>query len=303
MEIKELLQSNILSKEEFRSAFVKMISDQEMNIREATIFSQVKGTTDELMLPTEFNDKVIKSVANYSEVIADLRNLFNIENGTTIFELPIANIVDDENVIGSIKLGQKTIINTVSIPEMTSLSEAETTYKFIFDLLTDKASKDLENQVFNADGTVAALNGLAVAGSGEAGAYVVGTDLVSTAAVTEANLISLTKMVDGNKNAHYYMNEDTFLDHVFPLMSTSKLISQDAEGRYLIGGRKIVLSDKVADDVIYLADLGYLVGNVKYRFGKKREFREGMLTFGLFVQVGLSPVISHKGFAKLEVTA
>lgn len=302
MDLKELFKSNHFSKEEYRSAFIKKLINQELNIRESTIFNQTDKTAD-IVLPTEFNDRVIKSVSNYNKVLSNLKNLFNIENHNIDFELPIASVVDDENEIGYIKVGQSLIKNIVSIPELVSLNEAESSYKFIFDLLTDKTSKDIEDLVFNADGTNPVLKGLPVAGSGENGAYVADVDLISTAALTETNLISLIKMINGNPRAKFYMNESTFLDNVFPLMSTSELISQNAEGTYLIGTREVIFSDKVVDDVVYLADLSFLVGNIKYRFAKKTEFREAMQSFGLFALLGLNPVTSKKGFAKLVITA
>jgi HK97 family phage major capsid protein len=296
-------KKSIYGSDEYRSAFSKFMAGEPLNIVETKAFGALDITkrNDGFTLPAEVEGKLVEYVSSYNKFYPLLKNVWSVDIGGE-FGYPVATIDTGANVLKTIPLQVNSQPVYVELSEFLVKNHSERFEKIVMNLLHSRAAQKLEEYIVTADGTLDYIHGLPVAGSGEAGAYVENTDLVITASLTEDNLISLIKMVEGHPEAKFVMNEAMFLDNVLPLMATSKLISQGTDGTYRIGTYDVIISAQAADDAIYFADFGFFAGNITYKFGRHQVFDKGLINFHLWVEACLSPVSGLGAFAKLEIS-
>ncbi len=300
--IQQFLKENNLTENEYRQIFKKIVHNEPLNVPETkSMINFIDNKNNPVMLPNEQSDELIDSSNNSSELIRNLDHLFNINSKDTRFSFPVAVIEESENTLKQLEASYKTSGLFIKISESYALTP--NIDDIIFIGLKNQFVSFIDSKVITADGSDLSHYGLPVAGSGTDGAYVLDTDLVQTTSITEANLISLSKMVKGHPKSKYIMNETTFLDNVLPLMATSNFITQNSDGKYLIGQKEIILNENVPSDVIYASDLSYLVGDYSLEFAARNLIKEFMNEYRLLVKSVLLPAAGYGAFAKLEIVA
>lgn len=302
MELKDALKKNHFNKDEYRSAYYKLFSDEPTNILETRAVMEVVNNNPQAMIfPTDIEGKFVQIVNDSNTLVSNLKNIYNVFVQNHLFSFPVSSIVDASSVkLETYNIQLKQVIVTSEIPDVLTLNNADKLEPLVINQLANRFSDKLEDMIINSDGSNQSFYGLKVAGSGDAGVYVDGVDQVSTAILTEANLITALGYVSKYRNAKILMNQTTFMTHVFPLMSSSKIVFQIGD-KFLIGGHEVILSGKVAGGEIYLADLTYIVGNMNFQLGADKELRTGMTVFGLFTRLGFLPVGGIGAFAKIII--
>lgn len=151
---------------------------------------------------------------------------------------------------------------------------------YIAEIIAEAIARKIENFIFVGTGSNQP-GGVAQGGKGANGAYTAGTDMVETAAVTEANITAVYGMLASGyeRNAVWAMSKATFFADFYALMNKSKNnLIEFANGKYYIMGCEVYFTGSLAAGVSYLGDFSYIVGNYSQDIAVVKSEHSGLAT-------------------------
>lgn len=295
---------DVFSRPEYRTAFLHSLmghtlTDAETRaMNEANAILETRLTTGSgsaaAAVPTSTANEIVRQLAQTAPIIDDI-TLFNIPGNMTIAvesattttgalhtEASSTAISDASDVLTAVSLGGYEIVKILSISAAVRAMSIDAFESWLVDNLTDGVAYQVENLIFNGTGSSQPQ------GFEYAATWTANTNGVQWAATTPtyAEICKLVSLLPGvyDRRAKFYMNKKTLWAKIMPIRDDSKapIVKSDG-GQYYIMGYPVALSDKVSDNVMYLADAKMYYANfsapITVESSKDSNFRKNMVDY------------------------
>jgi len=251
---------------EYRSAWLKTMrgdKPETLNVEERGAMDS-QTTSAGYAIPTTTNNKIIENLTK----LAPMLSLVDVLHVPNYLVLPVEGTVNAAAVhteagaitpasdtVTRIQLNGKEIVKLLEISATVKRMAIPAFEDWLANNIARSMAIEIENEIINGDG------GSTVAGHGinAAETWVDGTNAVdwASAAPTAAEIIEAISYIPAAyaANAKMVMNHKTFWNRVYSLRDDKfPAVVMGADGNYSCFGFPVVLSAKVADDVIFMGD-------------------------------------------------
>ena len=270
MEREDLLKDSV-----YRRAFAKKLQGKELDEVEQRAYTSASNSGG-AVIPTPVSDEIISKIKQIAPMLDEITLLrvkgnvtFAVEDVRNDAELHTENAKINSAVdkLARVTLAGYEITKLIQISKTVATMSINAFETWLVDMLAEDIARKIEDLIINGTGS-SQPTGIAKAGSGDAGAYVAGTDLVEVAAgtnVTYADITTLIGLLPGayDRNAKFLMSKKTLYGVFMPLKDDAKYPLVVREGsNYTILGYPVRLSESVANGTAYLGDYKKMVGNL-----------------------------------------
>lgn len=266
---------------EYRNAFFKNLMGKTLTEaeRRAIDSSDVPGA-----IPTQTANEIIRKLKQIVPLLGEVTLLhiagnvtFAVENTKNEAALHTENAsisVSDDDLV-SVTLGGYEIVKLIRISATVRTMSINSFESWLVDMLTEALAEKVEDYLVNGTGS-SQPKGVAYArtwtddtsGIAWAGASLANVDITEGIALLPGGY---------DRNAKFLMSKKTFWANVMPIRDDSKapIVKEDGKGGYLIHGYPVMMSDKVANGVIFLGDYKKIVANLAENFNVKASEHSG----------------------------
>lgn len=273
---------------EYRSAWLKTLQGKALTENEQRAYSTAANSALPA-IPESTANEIIKKMYEVAPILQRCK-IFNVP-GNFKFAVEGANAdaaIHQENAaitvaadnLGSVSLTGYEIVKLVKASRATVNMTIAAFESYIVEIIAEAIARKIENFIFVGTGNNQP-GGVAQGGKGANGAYTAGTDMVETAAVTEANITAVYGMLASGyeRNAVWAMSKATFFADFYALMNKSKNnLIEFANGKYYIMGCEVYFTGSLAAGVSYLGDFSYIVGNYSQDIAVVKSEHSGLAT-------------------------
>lgn len=229
-----------------------------------------------------------------SEIIRKLKQLVPLLNEVTLLHVPgnvtfavegtknaaslhteNAEISASDDTLVSVTLAGFEIVKLIRISATVRTMTINSFEAWLVDMLTESLAEKIEDYLVNGSGS-AQPEGVSYAATWVDGTNARAWAGASLAAVDiHAGIGCLPGGYD--RNAKFLMAKKTLWANVMPIRDDSKapIVKEDGRGGYIIHGYPVMLSDKVANGVIYLGDYKKIVANLAEDMNVKSSEHSG----------------------------
>ncbi len=273
---------------EYRSAWLKTLQGKALTENEQRAYSTAANSALPA-IPESTANEIIKKMYEVAPILQRCK-IFHVP-GNFKFAVEGANndaAIHSENAaitaatdsLGSVSLTGYEIVKLVKASRATVNMTIAAFESYIVEIIAEAIARKIENYIFVGTGTNQP-GGVAQGGKGANGAYTAGTDMVETAAVTEANITTAYGMLASGyeRNAVWAMSKATFFADYYALMNKSKNnLIEFANGKYYIMGCEVYFTGSLGAGVAYLGDYSYIVGNYSQDITVVKSEHSGLAT-------------------------
>lgn len=273
---------------EYRSAWLKTLQGKPLTENEQRAYSTAANSALPAV-PETTAGEIIRKMYEVAPILQRCK-IFHVP-GNFKFAVEGANndaAIHNENAaitvatdnLGSVSLTGYEIVKLVKASRATVNMTIAAFEAYIVEIIAEAIARKIENYIFVGTGTNQP-GGVANGGKGTNGAYTVGTDMVETTAVTEANITTVYGMLASGyeRNAVWAMSKATFFADYYALMNKSKNnLIEFANGKYYIMGCEVYFTGSLAAGVAYLGDYSYVVGNYSQDITVVKSEHSGLAT-------------------------
>lgn len=273
---------------EYRSAWLKTLQGKALTENEQRAYSTAANSALPA-IPESTANEIIKKMYEVAPILQRCK-IFHVP-GNFKFAVEGANAdaaIHQENAsitvaadnLGSVSLTGYEIVKLVKASRATVNMTIAAFESYIVEIIAEAIARKIENFIFVGTGNNQP-GGVAQGGKGSNGAYTAGTDMVETAAVTEANITAVYGMLASGyeRNAVWAMSKATFFADFYALMNKSKNnLIEFANGKYYIMGCEVYFTGSLAAGVSYLGDFSYIVGNYSQDIAVVKSEHSGLAT-------------------------
>lgn len=273
---------------EYRSAWLKTLQGKALTENEQRAYSTAANSALPA-IPESTANEIIKKMYEVAPILQRCK-IFHVP-GNFKFAVEAANndaAIHQENAaitvaadnLGSVSLTGYEIVKLVKASRATVNMTIAAFESYIVEIIAEAIARKIENFIFVGTGSNQP-GGVAQGGKGANGAYTAGTDMVETAAVTEANITAVYGMLASGyeRNAVWAMSKATFFADFYALMNKSKNnLIEFANGKYYIMGCEVYFTGSLAAGVSYLGDFSYIVGNYSQDIAVVKSEHSGLAT-------------------------
>ncbi len=273
---------------EYRSAWLKTLQGKALTENEQRAYSTAANSALPA-IPESTANEIIKKMYEVAPILQRCK-IFHVP-GNFKFAVEGANndaAIHSENAaitaatdsLGSVSLTGYEIVKLVKASRATVNMTIAAFESYIVEIIAEAIARKIENFIFVGTGTNQP-GGVAQGGKGTNGAYTAGTDMVETAAVTEANITTAYGMLASGyeRNAVWAMSKATFFADYYALMNKSKNnLIEFANGKYYIMGCEVYFTGSLGAGVAYLGDYSYIVGNYSQDITVVKSEHSGLAT-------------------------
>lgn len=273
---------------EYRSAWLKTLQGKALSENEQRAYSTAANSALPA-IPESTANEIIKKMYEVAPILQRCK-IFHVP-GNFKFAVEGANAdaaIHQENAaitvaadnLGSVSLTGYEIVKLVKASRATVNMTIAAFESYIVEIIAEAIARKIENFIFVGTGSNQP-GGVAQGGKGANGAYTAGTDMVETAAVTEANITAVYGMLASGyeRNAVWAMSKATFFADFYALMNKSKNnLIEFANGKYYIMGCEVYFTGSLAAGVSYLGDFSYIVGNYSQDIAVVKSEHSGLAT-------------------------
>jgi HK97 family phage major capsid protein len=266
---------------EYRTAFFKNLMGRNLNEaeRRAIDSSDVPGA-----IPTQTANEIIRKLKQIVPLLSEVTLLhiagnvtFAVENtkNEAALHTENASISASDDDLVSVTLGGYEIVKLIRISATVRTMSINSFESWLVDMLTEALAEKVEDYLVNGTGS-SQPKGVAyartwtddVSGIAWAGASLANVDITEGIALLPGGY---------DRNAKFLMSKKTFWANVMPIRDDSKapIVKEDGKGGYLIHGYPVMMSDKVANGVIFLGDYKKIVANLAENFNVKASEHSG----------------------------
>lgn len=241
-------RGNVFAKPEYRSAWLKNIRNIDMNEAEKRAYTITAGSAG-AAVPTTTVNKIVEAVKQHAPLLTMI-DLMHVAGNITIpaegttteaatHEENATITSDNDKLKVAVTLGGYEVTKLITISKSVETMTIDAFETWLVNKISRTVAEKIENLILNGSG------------SGEAqGINKItwdDTNSVSTATVTEANILQVIGLLNGgyDSNAVWLMSKNTFWNHFYPLMNKSKNVTIAREnGKWYIGGFEVVMEDR-----------------------------------------------------------
>lgn len=273
---------------EYRSAWLKTLQGKALSKNEQRAYSTAANSALPA-IPESTANEIIKKMYEVAPILQRCK-IFHVP-GNFKFAVEGANAdaaIHQENAaitvaadnLGSVSLTGYEIVKLVKASRATVNMTIAAFESYIVEIIAEAIARKIENFIFVGTGSNQP-GGVAQGGKGANGTYTAGTDMVETAAVTEANITAVYGMLASGyeRNAVWAMSKATFFADFYALMNKSKNnLIEFANGKYYIMGCEVYFTGSLAAGVSYLGDFSYIVGNYSQDIAVVKSEHSGLAT-------------------------
>lgn len=273
---------------EYRSAWLKTLQGKALTENEQRAYSTAANSALPA-IPESTANEIIKKMYEVAPILQRCK-IFHVpgnfkfavegaNNDAAIHQENAAITVAADN-LGSVSLTGYEIVKLVKASRATVNMTIAAFESYIVEIIAEAIARKIENFIFVGTGSNQP-GGVAQGGKGANGAYTAGTDMVETAAVTEANITAAYGMLASGyeRNAVWAMSKATFFADFYALMNKSKNnLIEFANGKYYIMGCEVYFTGSLAAGVSYLGDFSYIVGNYSQDIAVVKSEHSGLAT-------------------------
>lgn len=273
---------------EYRSAWLKTLQGKALTDNEQRAYSTAANSALPA-IPESTANEIIKKMYEVAPILQRCK-IFHVP-GNFKFAVEGANAdaaIHQENAsitvaadnLGSVSLTGYEIVKLVKASRATVNMTIAAFESYIVEIIAEAIARKIENFIFVGTGSNQP-GGVAQGGKGANGAYTAGTDMIETAAVTEANITAVYGMLASGyeRNAVWAMSKATFFADFYALMNKSKNnLIEFANGKYYIMGCEVYFTGSLAAGVSYLGDFSYIVGNYSQDIAVVKSEHSGLAT-------------------------
>lgn len=273
---------------EYRSAWLKTLQGKALTENEQRAYSTAANSALPA-IPESTANEIIKKMYEVAPILQRCK-IFHVP-GNFKFAVEGTNAdaaIHQENAaitvaadnLGSVSLTGYEIVKLVKASRATVNMTIAAFESYIVEIIAEAIARKIENFIFVGTGSNQP-GGVAQGGKGANGAYTAGTDMVETAAVTEANITAVYGMLASGyeRNAVWAMSKATFFADFYALMNKSKNnLIEFANGKYYIMGCEVYFTGSLAAGVSYLGDFSYIVGNYSQDIAVVKSEHSGLAT-------------------------
>ena len=273
---------------EYRSAWLKTLQGKALTENEQRAYSTAANSALPA-IPESTANEIIKKMYEVAPILQRCK-IFHVpgnfkfavegaNNDAAIHQENAAITVAADN-LGSVSLTGYEIVKLVKASRATVNMTIAAFESYIVEIIAEAIARKIENFIFVGTGSNQP-GGVAQGGKGANGAYTAGTDMVETAAVTEANITAVYGMLASGyeRNAVWAMSKATFFADYYALMNKSKNnLIEFANGKYYIMGCEVYFTGSLAAGVSYLGDFSYIVGNYSQDIAVVKSEHSGLAT-------------------------
>lgn len=273
---------------EYRSAWLKTLQGKALTENEQRAYSTAANSALPA-IPESTANEIIKKMYEVAPILQRCK-IFHVpgnfkfavegaNNDAAIHQENAAITVAADN-LGSVSLTGYEIVKLVKASRATVNMTIAAFESYIAEIIAEAIARKIENFIFVGTGSNQP-GGVAQGGKGANGAYTAGTDMVETAAVTEANITAVYGMLASGyeRNAVWAMSKATFFADFYALMNKSKNnLIEFANGKYYIMGCEVYFTGSLAAGVSYLGDFSYIVGNYSQDIAVVKSEHSGLAT-------------------------
>jgi len=266
---------------EYRNAFFKNLMGKTLTEaeRRAIDSSDVPGA-----IPTQTANEIIRKLKQIVPLLGEVTLLhiagnvtFAVENtkNEAALHTENASISASDDDLVSVTLGGYEIVKLIRISATVRTMSINSFESWLVDMLTEALAEKVEDYLVNGTGN-SQPKGVAYArtwtddtsGIAWAGASLANVDITEGIALLPGGY---------DRNAKFLMSKKTFWANVMPIRDDSKapIVKEDGKGGYLIHGYPVMMSDKVANGVIFLGDYKKIVANLAENFNVKASEHSG----------------------------
>lgn len=266
---------------EYRNAFFKNLMGKTLTEaeRRAIDSSDVPGA-----IPTQTANEIIRKLKQIVPLLGEVTLLhiagnvtFAVENtkNEAALHTENASISASDDDLVSVTLGGYEIVKLIRISATVRTMSINSFESWLVDMLTEALAEKVEDYLVNGTGS-SQPKGVAYArtwtddtsGIAWAGASLANVDITEGIALLPGGY---------DRNAKFLMSKKTFWANVMPIRDDSKapIVKEDGKGGYLIHGYPVMMSDKVANGVIFLGDYKKIVANLAENFNVKASEHSG----------------------------
>ena len=266
---------------EYRNAFFKNLMGKTLTEaeRRAIDSSDVPGA-----IPTQTANEIIRKLKQIVPLLGEVTLLhiagnvtFAVENtkNEAALHTENASISASDDDLVSVTLGGYELVKLIRISATVRTMSINSFESWLVDMLTEALAEKVEDYLVNGTGS-SQPKGVAYArtwtddtsGIAWAGASLANVDITEGIALLPGGY---------DRNAKFLMSKKTFWANVMPIRDDSKapIVKEDGKGGYLIHGYPVMMSDKVANGVIFLGDYKKIVANLAENFNVKASEHSG----------------------------
>lgn len=279
---------NFDQEKEYRSAWLKTLQGKTLTENEQRAYSTAANSALPA-IPESTAGKIIKKMYEVAPILQRCKIFhvpgnfkFAVEGANTDAALHTENaaITAATDTLGSVSLTGYEIVKLVKASRATANMTIAAFEAYIVEIIAEAIARKIENYIFAGTGTNQP-GGVAQGGKGTNGAFVSGTDMVETTAVTETNIITVYGMLASGyeRNAVWAMSKATFFADFYPLMNKSKNnLIEFANGKYYIMGCEVYFTGSLDKGVAYIGDYAYIVGNYSQDIAVVKSEHSGLAT-------------------------
>lgn len=268
-------REDLLKNDVYRRAFVKKMQGKELDEIEQRAYTSASDSGG-AVIPTPVADEIISKIKQTAPMLEKITLLrvkgnvtFAVEGTRNVAGLHTENeaITGATDTLVKVTLGGYEVTKLVQISKTVATMSINAFESWLTEMLAEDIARKIEDLIINGTGS-SQPTGIALAGSGTAGAYVADTDLIEVAAATNvaySHITSLIGLLNGayDRNASFLMSKKTLYGIFMPLKDDGKYPLVVREGNnYTIMGYPVTLSEYVDSNVAYLGDFKKVVGNL-----------------------------------------
>lgn len=247
---------------EYRMAWIKNLQGKELSTDEMVAMDSGSSSAG-AVIPTVTQNKIIEKMIKLAPMIGEV-DLMQIPG---YVKIPVESTVNDaalhtENAaitasgdtLTYISLAGFEICKTLQISATVQTMSIDAFEDWITSNIARSMANPIENYIINGTGSSQPK------GADAAETWTDGTNAVqwaSSSKLADADITELISLLPAryDANAKFLINKKTFWQQVMPIRDDSKykIVTETADG-YLIHGYPVLHSDKVADNVFFLAD-------------------------------------------------
>ena len=312
----EMTREEVLDSKEFRSAYLNTLQGKALNEAEQRAYSTATENGAEV-IPTSLANEIIRKMYSVAPVLEKIK-LFHVPgnfkiavegtNADAAIHTENGTIIAAGDKLGEVSLGGYEITKLISSSRAVLSMATDAFETYIIELLAENIARKIENFLFVGTGSNQP-GGVAIAGSGIAGAYVEGVDLLTVAAVTavtENDITALYGMLGNGyeRNGIAAMNKQTFFAYFHQFMDSAKNnVVTFAGNQYYILGLPVYFTGSLDKGVAYIGDFAQIIGNfsqdITVAKSEHSGFKQNQVDFLGACVFDSKPVAGLGAFAKL----
>ena len=252
----------------YRSAYFKNLLGQTLTEAEsrAIASSDVPGA-----IPTDTANEIIRKLKQLVPMLNEVTLLHvagnvsiaveGAKNAATLHS-ENAEINASDDTLVTVTLAGYEIVKLVRISKTVRTMTISAFESWLVDMITESLGEKIEDYLVNGDGSSKPK------GVANAATWVDDTNGIAWAGASLAN-VDLTEgiaLLPGgyDRNAKFLMSKKTLWANVMPIRDDGKapIVKEDGKGGYVIHVYPVIMSDKVANGVIFLGDYKKIVANL-----------------------------------------